>query len=785
MPTSAGATAEREAVSRFDEFELNWNTRELFRQGDSVAVEPKTLELIHYLLLHRDRAVSRDELAEALWPGRVISDTVISQIVRKARAAVGDDGERQEVIATVRGFGYRFVAAVREVDSPAAQATSDRPMSRRRRTGVLAIVGLVFLSLFVWLHDPRPAQAPELRTAAIVPGASLDDAAAPSWLAEAVTNVVQSVLTESPSWVVVPESAVSAQLAIADDREVGIAGLFDQLGVSHVFDAALAGGDGQWELTLRQRDRAGAAALRRARGDSPLRLALQLARGVSTGASRSEAAPAADWLDDSWLAETYFRGIAAMRQGDADTAAGLFASILEFNPDHVWTRYQLATAFNAQGQYVAAADILESLVHDPLIQADHPQLYRLSANALGVSWWYRGDLDAAAGYFQILADSGRAANHLLNAANGELNLGMVHSTRGAFEQAEAHYIEALALYSRAGYMPGRAHVANALGIQAYRQNRPDLARIWHAEALEVRRALGNQRDISESLFNLGLIASMRLHWDDSERLLEEAIMLARAVNDPARELNYATNLGWNRARTGRVSEGRALLLETMRRAADYGYGHVKTDCLGFLGSLEAMMGDHESALAWLEAALARADVDNRGADLVAVQLNLAQVLLDLDRVTEALDHLNRIAASQLLTHQPGNRSHYLRIRARLAAMADDEDARYQHLNEAVEASRIAGDRNRMLEAHAALAWFYFDRGRMDAADAILDAMPELARLQPEALVLRAELAWQAADAGLAVQLMKSARDQFGERWDSELQSRLELFRAETEASSTS
>lgn len=100
------------AVYQFDEFELNWDTRELFWQGEPVAVEPQAFELIHYLLRHRDRAVAKDELVEALWPERVISDSVISQTVRKARIALKDDGEQQKAIQTVRGFGYRFVGKV-------------------------------------------------------------------------------------------------------------------------------------------------------------------------------------------------------------------------------------------------------------------------------------------------------------------------------------------------------------------------------------------------------------------------------------------------------------------------------------------------------------------------------------------------------------------------------------------------------------------------------------------------------------------------------------------------
>ncbi len=111
----------------FGDYELNWSTHELLRRGTQVAVERKALELLHYLLVHRDRTVSKDEISRAIWPDRVVSDSVISQTISKARSAVDDDGERQKFISTVRGFGYRFVHPVKEQrDAPMPLGQSER-----------------------------------------------------------------------------------------------------------------------------------------------------------------------------------------------------------------------------------------------------------------------------------------------------------------------------------------------------------------------------------------------------------------------------------------------------------------------------------------------------------------------------------------------------------------------------------------------------------------------------------------------------------------------------------
>src|ERR1043165_6444118 len=92
---------------RFADFLLDPAAREL-RQGDGrVALPPKSLECLIYLVEHRERAVGRDELISAVW-GRVdVSDALLAQTLLRARRAVGDTGNEQSSIRTVPRFGYQ------------------------------------------------------------------------------------------------------------------------------------------------------------------------------------------------------------------------------------------------------------------------------------------------------------------------------------------------------------------------------------------------------------------------------------------------------------------------------------------------------------------------------------------------------------------------------------------------------------------------------------------------------------------------------------------------------
>ncbi len=122
---------------RFDEFELDPAARDLLRNGERVALPPKSFECLAYLLSHRDRAVGRDELISAVWGRIEVSDTVVAQTLLRARKAIGDSGGRQLLIRTVPRFGYRWIAPVREGTAEAATLASVRVPQARTAQAVL------------------------------------------------------------------------------------------------------------------------------------------------------------------------------------------------------------------------------------------------------------------------------------------------------------------------------------------------------------------------------------------------------------------------------------------------------------------------------------------------------------------------------------------------------------------------------------------------------------------------------------------------------------------------
>jgi len=97
---------------RIDDFELDTDNFELRQAGVARHVEPLVFDLILYLSTNPGRTLSRDEIIDHVWQGRIVSDTTISSAVKSARKALGDSGETQKYIRTIRGRGFQFLGDV-------------------------------------------------------------------------------------------------------------------------------------------------------------------------------------------------------------------------------------------------------------------------------------------------------------------------------------------------------------------------------------------------------------------------------------------------------------------------------------------------------------------------------------------------------------------------------------------------------------------------------------------------------------------------------------------------
>ena len=96
---------------------------------DVVSITPQVFDLLDYLIRNRERVVSKDDLINAIWNGRIVSDAALTTRLNAARGAIGDSGEEQRLIKTLPRKGFRFVGQVREAREVAGPNPGDAPES--------------------------------------------------------------------------------------------------------------------------------------------------------------------------------------------------------------------------------------------------------------------------------------------------------------------------------------------------------------------------------------------------------------------------------------------------------------------------------------------------------------------------------------------------------------------------------------------------------------------------------------------------------------------------------
>lgn len=114
-------------IYRFDLFELDLAKFELRADGEVRPVEPQVFALLALLIGSRERLVSRDEIIEKVWDGRIVSEAAIASRIKSARRALGDDGVSQRFIRTIHRQGFRFVAEAKAVGNGCAEPASAGP----------------------------------------------------------------------------------------------------------------------------------------------------------------------------------------------------------------------------------------------------------------------------------------------------------------------------------------------------------------------------------------------------------------------------------------------------------------------------------------------------------------------------------------------------------------------------------------------------------------------------------------------------------------------------------
>lgn len=122
--------------------------------NEAVAVEPRVFDLIIYLIENKSQVVSREELFEKVWKTHNVSDATLSNHIKIARTVLGDDAQSQQVIKTIHGRGYQFVAEIEVLaDNYGSNHKSGTGILRKTYSYIALLITFAILTVIVYTSE--------------------------------------------------------------------------------------------------------------------------------------------------------------------------------------------------------------------------------------------------------------------------------------------------------------------------------------------------------------------------------------------------------------------------------------------------------------------------------------------------------------------------------------------------------------------------------------------------------------------------------------------------------
>jgi len=188
------------------------NTNEIVRNGETLHLEPKSMEILAHLIARRGEVVSRDELHGQVWPDVYVGDDSLTAAIIKIRRALADDARDPEYVETIPKRGYRLIAPVRELGVPFAEASRPVPSTGGASwrlplaaVAILVLIAAVAAAVLRWPVSPTDneaktsAQSQDRVAIGVEPFINVSRDADQDYLARGISNSILTDLAQVPS----------------------------------------------------------------------------------------------------------------------------------------------------------------------------------------------------------------------------------------------------------------------------------------------------------------------------------------------------------------------------------------------------------------------------------------------------------------------------------------------------------------------------------------------------------------------------------------------------------
>nr|WP_070960210.1 tetratricopeptide repeat protein [Hyphomonas sp. Mor2] len=688
----------------FGPFELDTSTLELLRDGEPVSIEPQVFEVLVHLIENRDRVLSKDDLIDAVWGGRIVSDSAISTRIKMVRRAVDDDGSRQAVIKTVHGKGFRFIADLKDppVVAPDPLPNSEpaplEPPTPKPQTRLLAPIGLAAAAalgvLLLFQLFTGSARTSEARIA-VLPISNQTGDASLDWIELGLMSLVSHELEARSELSVVPDGTIvklSDRFSTPDNEalephEQMQRALQDGYGASHLLMARLTGSADALVLEYRVLNPRGLSAPTSVSAMAPADLAREMSRLVASTLPRSGQRPLQiedDKFDDSYVAETYARGRDLQMQGKGAEAADLFRVAAAQVPNNLEVLYELAVSTRMAGDLDSAEAQFENVIAASVAAGDTLQ-HAMALNGIGVAQMTRREDALALETFTQALDLLSEAGNPETRAHVLTNIGIVERRLRNFEAAEDALGRAMIAYQAAGYELPPGHLLNSMANLKVQMRDIPTANQYYQQALEYHRLVGDRWAEAVNLHNLGTNAITQGDRARAKDLLNSALELRREMGDTRGQMTTLWSLARLAVNQGNVETADQYTEEMVTLAEEAGDQYLFAQAQESAAHMDMVRGEWAAALEHSQRAQAIYEDQSRPRKVHRERIRQAAIN-GFAGDTQGADTVEEVLDWALSENQRGTQLHAYEALTVLSLVDQDYQRAADHIDAAVALS---------------------------------------------------------------------------------------------------
>ncbi len=537
---------------------INTASRTITVAGINKQVQPKVFDLIVFLIENRDRAVSKQELQDQLWPKMEVTETALTRAVMKARKMLASEGS---VIKTVHGHGYHLVASVVIDQPPIPQSVTLKSSTPKYMIGVVLLLALILSAV---VYYPK-SESSDQTSVAFLPVIDLTNNELYSWTSLGLMSLASQMLKSRQDIKVVSSRQTSA--IAHDDLSLNtaaseLAALKTNLQASHLIVSQL-GLKPTGQLILKQviHHPNGSTPVLELVGTDPTAMMQQLTqRFMASLPSPLGSHQYRTVSDDVFTNELYSRGMVYQLQGDAQKAKEYFHLVKQEDPKLFWPRYELALTTRQLGDATGSISELQALHENFSTMSVEPKAEAALFNALGAAFQQIDDDEQALKNYKLaftVAEEHQDHKYQKFIAS---NIALSHRRLGQTTEARL-------------WLNRSKQIATENGIELTGQINYQLAQLERndgnteqaialfEEAKTQFLSHDMQRHVAATHSSLGELHTRMGQWEKAHSALEQSLALKIELNNPVGVVDTQTHRINLFIEQGLFSQARQLLDE--------------------------------------------------------------------------------------------------------------------------------------------------------------------------------------------------------------------------------